>query len=414
MIRRGPAKRRSGAVWRVSAATVLLFFAALALLALVWVDPRWHRACILFSTAPLLAALGVLSIRLRRWIVLGVLLAAAAITLLPFFWLLCASIKTKDDLFTYTFLPMHEEPAADESRKPDATDPRITATLRTQDRLSPTIVSDSKSGSRPFLGVAWNRLTLANFGSLFGIGSSTTRTVSTSGETDSTTSTAAMESKPPPRPFLDIGFARYILNSFFVASTYTILVVLFASMAGFALAKYRFPGMRAVIAIMLGFVMIPGEILLAPTYELLYHIGWIDTLRALIIPSSINIFAIFLYRQSMLSIPDELLDAARVDGCSEFRIYWEIVLRLSRPMTGAIVLISFLWSWNSFLWPQIVLRSEENYTLPVVLSQMVGVYEQNYPVVMAGTVLAVLPVIVLFLLLQREFISGLTRGALKG
>ena len=213
--------------------------------------------------------------------------------------------------------------------------------------------------------------------------------------------------------FHEVNFSRYLFNSLFVASAQTVLVVLFASMGGFAMAKYEFAGKRPIFILMLCSMMVPVEVLMAPNYELLYYFGWLDEFKALIVPASISVFAIFLYRQSMLGLPGDLLDAARVDGCTDYRIYWDIALRLSRPMTGAITLVTFLFTWNSFLWPQIVLRSTEKYTLPIVIAQMTGVYENEYGLVMAGTLLSFLPVLVLFFILQREFISGLTMGAMK-
>lgn len=265
----------------------------------------------------------------------------ALLTLLPFVWLLCASVKSSEDFFVYNFLP-HEADA--------------------------------------WWNILVDRITLSNFHKLFS----------------------------------EIHFHRYALNSVFVATTQTCLIVLFSSMGGFALAKYRFAGMHVIVTIMLLSMMIPGEVLLAPTYELLYHLGWIDSFLALIIPGSVSVLAMFLYRQSMLGVPNDLLDAARVDGSSEFRIYAEIVMRACKPMTGAIVLMTFLANWNAFLWPQIILQSDAKYTLPVILAQMIGTYQQDYGVVMAGTVVSVVPVVVLFFVLQREFVGGLVTGALKG
>jgi len=153
---------------------------------------------------------------------------------------------------------------------------------------------------------------------------------------------------------------------------------------------------------------------MAPLYELIYRLGLVDSYLGLIVPGAVSVFGMFLFRQSMMQIPDELLQAARIDGCSEFRIYWEIVLPVSRPMIGAFSLIAFMGSWNSFLWPQIILHNEQRFTLPIALNQMVGLYSQQYGTLMAGTLLSVLPVVALFLLLQKEFISGLTVGAVKG
>jgi ABC-type glycerol-3-phosphate transport system permease component len=139
-----------------------------------------------------------------------------------------------------------------------------------------------------------------------------------------------------------------------------------------------------------------------------------DSFPGLIVPQAVSVFGIFLFRQYLLQVPDELMHAARIDGCSEFRIYWEIMMPISRPMVGAFCLTSFMATWNSFLWPQIILHHSDRFTLPVALNQLVGVYQQQYGTLMAGTLLSILPVLVLFLLLQREFVEGLTAGAVKG
>jgi multiple sugar transport system permease protein len=214
--------------------------------------------------------------------------------------------------------------------------------------------------------------------------------------------------------FKQMPFLRFMMNSFFVAGATVIVQLFFSSLGGFALAKYAFAGKKAIMGVMLATMMIPGPVLLAPMYELIYHLGLIDTHLGLIVPGMVNVFGIFLFRQSMLSVPDEMLQAARMDGCHEFQIFWHVVLPVSRPMIGAFCLIAFMGTWNSFLWPQIILQSSDRFTLPIGLNQMVGVYEADYGAMMSGTLLAVLPVVVLFFLLQKEFIAGLTRGAVKG
>ncbi len=203
-------------------------------------------------------------------------------------------------------------------------------------------------------------------------------------------------------------------NSAFLATGSTLLTLWISSMAAFALAKYDFVGRRVAMIVMLASMIIPGQLLLAPMYELIYVIGWMDTYLALLIPGAASVFGAFLMRQSMLRLPDELLDAGRIDGCSEWRLYWTIVLPMSRPIIGAFSLVVFMASWNGFLWPQIILRSEGRYTLPIALNNMMGVYSNEYGIVMAGTVLSILPVMVMFFLLQKEFIAGLTEGAIKG
>ena len=213
---------------------------------------------------------------------------------------------------------------------------------------------------------------------------------------------------------LDPPFYTYVINSLFVSTAIVLLQLFFSSLAGFALAKYDFHGKRLLMIVMLATMMIPGQVLLAPMYRLLYWMGLIDTYWALTLPAAVSVFGIILFRQSMIQLPEDLLDAGRIDGCSEFRLYWEIALPVSRPMVGAFTLIAFMGSWNSFLWPQIVLHTSERFTLPIALNQMVGLYSQEYGSLMAGTLLSILPVIVLFLLLQKEFLAGLTAGAVKG
>jgi ABC-type glycerol-3-phosphate transport system permease component len=216
--------------------------------------------------------------------------------------------------------------------------------------------------------------------------------------------------------FASIPFARWLLNSFFLASTQTVLVVGLSSLAGFSLAKYNFRGKRPLMIVMLATMLLPSQVLLPSMYELMYKIGWINSYAALIIPGAVSVFGIFLFRQSMQSVPNELLDAARVDGCSELRLWWEIALPIVRPMVGAFTLLAFLASWNSYLWPQIILQDEMKYTLPVGLANMIGLpqFETQYGVLMAGTLLSILPVILLFFVLQKDFIAGLTSGAIKG
>ena len=214
--------------------------------------------------------------------------------------------------------------------------------------------------------------------------------------------------------FTTVPFWRYILNSVFITCSTVVVQLFLSSLAGFALAKYEFKGKPLIYLLMLATMMIPFQVTMAPSYELLYRLGLVDTYMGLIIPGAVSVFGIFLFERALHQVPDELIQAARIDGCTEFRIYWDVVMPLARPMVGAFCLITFMGSWNSFLWPQIMLHSNEKFTLPIALNQMVGIYSQNYGMLMAGTFLSVLPVIVLFFLLQREFIAGLTAGAVKG
>jgi len=212
-------------------------------------------------------------------------------------------------------------------------------------------------------------------------------------------------------------FARWMLNSLFLSSAQTVLVVTLSSLGGFALAKYRFAGRRALLLLMFLTMLLPAQVIYpSGGIDLIRRIGWVDSYAAVIVPGAVSVFGTFLFMQAMKAVPDELLHAGRVDGCSELRLWWDVALPVVRPMVGAYTLLSFLASWNSFLWPQIVLQDEAKFTLPMGLSGMIGQteYETNYGVLMAGTLLAVLPVLALFFALQRDFIAGLASGAVKG
>jgi len=210
--------------------------------------------------------------------------------------------------------------------------------------------------------------------------------------------------------------ARWLFNSLFLSSTQTVLVVTTSSLGGFALAKYRFAGKRVLMGLMLATMLMPGVVLIPSSWLLMYKLGWLNSYAAILVPGAVSSFGMFLFMQAMKSVPDELLQAARVDGCSELRLWWEVALPIVRPMIAAFTLLTFIGSWNSYLWPSIVLQDESKHTLPIGLATMVGLPGVNtqYGVLMAGTFLAVLPVMVLFFVLQRDFISGLASGAVKG
>lgn len=209
-------------------------------------------------------------------------------------------------------------------------------------------------------------------------------------------------------------FWEYALNSAFVATTNTMLQLIFCSLAGFAFAKYHFKGKQGLMVFMLGSMMIPGVLLFAPVYQMMVNLGLIDTFQGLILPSIVSAYGIFLFRQAILSVPNEMLDAGRIDGCGELRLYLTLVMPLVRPMAAAFCLVTFLGQWNSFFGPSIFLQSQDKLTLPVVLNQYLGVYRSEYGVFLAGTLLAIVPPAILFFTLEKEFVSGLTAGAVKG
>jgi ABC-type glycerol-3-phosphate transport system permease component len=210
-----------------------------------------------------------------------------------------------------------------------------------------------------------------------------------------------------------IVFWQYLLNSLFLASAATVIQLFFCSLGGYALAKFRFTGRRNLMLFMAGSMMLPSMLFLAPTYDMLVHIGWIDSYAALLVPGAANAFGIFLFRQAMLGVPDSLIEAARVDGAGEFHIYSRVVMPMVKPMTAAFCLIAFMTQWNTFLGPQIYLQSEYKLTVPVILSQYVSQFQEEYGMFLAGTFLSIVPIAVLFLTLQKEFISELTPGAQK-
>jgi multiple sugar transport system permease protein len=214
--------------------------------------------------------------------------------------------------------------------------------------------------------------------------------------------------------FTRIPFPRYFQNSVIVASLTTIGHVFFDTLAAYAFAKLRFPGRDRIFFLMLLGLMVPFQVNLIPLYRIMGALQWLDKYAALIVPSLTSIFGIFLMRQYLQSIPDELLDAARIDGCGEFWVFGRIVAPLAMPGIATLVIFTFMDLWNSFLWPRIVTSSEAMFTLPVGLAQLQLKNTSNWTQIMAGATLTALPMIIVFLLMQRRFIEGMTAGAVKG
>jgi ABC-type glycerol-3-phosphate transport system permease component len=276
----------------------------------------------------------------RRVLLQAVLGVLALVTLVPFAWLVVASLKNKEDFSRSMFLPPGEG----------------------------------------LFGVGWGRLTLENYDNLFGM-----------------------------------GFGGAFVNSVFYSSTTAVLATLVCAAAGYALAKFRFRGRAWLTVGVLALIILPPTLLIAPGYELLYRLRLLDTAPGLILPFLAPAFGVFLFRQAVAqTVPNQLLEAARMDGCSEVEIFFAIVLPLIRPMAGAFLLITFLAMWNNFISPQIVLQSGEKQPLSVAIAQLRGLYRADYGLMMAGTVVSIAPVALLFLMLQKQFISGLTSGAVKG
>ncbi len=217
------------------------------------------------------------------------------------------------------------------------------------------------------------------------------------------------------RLFNDVGIGQALSNSFFLSGALAIFASLCCAAAGYALARLKFKGSGTVTVFVLAMLVIPPPLLLAPTYELVHRLGLLDNYLAVLLPWMAPAFGVFLFRQATLqSVPRELLEAARIDGMSEVGIFANVALPLLRPMMGAFVMITFLAMWNNFIMPQVLLHSPEKMPLAVAVANMKGVYYQDYGMQMAATLLSVAPVLVLFLMLQRDFVSGLASGAVKG
>jgi multiple sugar transport system permease protein len=214
--------------------------------------------------------------------------------------------------------------------------------------------------------------------------------------------------------FTRLNLGRHLLNSIGIAVGGTLLSLLFNSMAGYAFAKLRFGGRDRIFAILIAALAIPGQVGMLPLFLLMRQLGLVNTYLGVLIPSLASILGIFLVRQFALSIPDELLDAARVDGAGELRIFTSVVLPLLRPVLATLAIITFMNTWNDFLWPLIVLTDDAKQTLPVALARLVGEHALDTELMMAGAVLTVLPVLLVFLALQRSYIEGILMGSVKG
>ena len=214
--------------------------------------------------------------------------------------------------------------------------------------------------------------------------------------------------------FAHAGIGRYFVNSLAVAVAATLLSLAFNVGAGYAFAKLRFRGRERFFKLLLGALVIPGQVAMLPLFLMLKQMGLVNTYVGVLIPAAASIFGIFLVRQYALTIPDALLEAARLDGASEFRIFRSIVLPLLAPILVTLSIFSFLGSWNDFMWPLIVLTDKDLYTLPVALASLSREHVQDNEMMMAGSVLTIVPVLLLFLGLQRYYIQGLLVGSVKG
>ena len=209
-------------------------------------------------------------------------------------------------------------------------------------------------------------------------------------------------------------YGRFVLNSLIVASVTTLGTMFFCTLAGYAFAKHDFRYKRILFASLLATMLVPGAVLLVPSFLLMRDFGWLNSLWALIVPHLGGAFGVFLARQFIEEIPDALIDAARIDGCTEFQVFRRVVLPLSKPLLATLGILTFLSNWNSFVGPLIYIFDEELFTLPLGLSLLQGRYTRTENVQMAGAALAVIPVLILFVFLQKRIVKSLASSGLKG
>ena len=214
--------------------------------------------------------------------------------------------------------------------------------------------------------------------------------------------------------FGETSFLRWFANSVFVALARTVIAITLSLMAGYAFAKFEFRFKRPLFFLVIATLTLPLYVILVPLFSMMATLGWMDTYWALILPFTAQAIGIFLARQQLLGIPNELLEAARIDGASEWGIFTRIVVPLAQPVIAVMGILFFTASWNDYIWPLIVLTSDEKFTVSLGLPSLIGPYSQEYGAVMAGSFLGTLPIIITFLIFQRRFIEGIMAGAMKG
>lgn len=214
----------------------------------------------------------------------------------------------------------------------------------------------------------------------------------------------------------NLPLGRFYLNSLLVTGATVVGVLLTSSLAGYAFAKYQFPGRTFLFYLILATLMIPGFVTLIPVFFIVRQLGWIDNYMGLILPGISSAYGVFFMRQFIYSIPDELIDAARIDGAAELLIYWRIILPLTKPALATLGTFVFIGAWNSFLWPLLVVNSRELYTVPLGLNSLrtFAAEARSLHLLVSGTVLSVIPTLILFVFLQRYFIQGIALTGLKG
>ncbi|MBI4368042.1 MAG: carbohydrate ABC transporter permease [Candidatus Omnitrophica bacterium] len=211
-----------------------------------------------------------------------------------------------------------------------------------------------------------------------------------------------------------VPFARFYLNSIFVCAATTFGQVATSALAAYAFARLRFPGRDKIFFAYLATMMIPGAVTMIPVFILLQQLGWIDTYKAVILPPLFTAYGTFMLRQFFLTLPKDLEDAAKMDGCSYFGIFWRILLPLSKPALATLTTFTFMGNWMSFMWPLVVLNSHEKFTLPVGLAYFQSLHHTDWTLLMAGSLMMILPILLIFIFNQRYFVEGIRLSGIKG
>ena len=209
-------------------------------------------------------------------------------------------------------------------------------------------------------------------------------------------------------------FMRYFINSLVYAFLITVITVYTSTVSGFVLAKYEFRGRELLFSCILMTMMVPGTVTIIPRYSIMQFLGWLDTYKALVLPGAFTAFGIFMMRQACYAIPDEMLEAARIDGANEFYIFHRIVFPLLHNSIITIIIFQFLWAWDDYLWPYLVIRTSSKYLLPIALNLFNGRYSTDYGGLFAATSISIMPVVILYMFFQNQFIEGVSSSSLKG
>ncbi len=209
-------------------------------------------------------------------------------------------------------------------------------------------------------------------------------------------------------------FFLYIWNSLFVSVTSTILAVVINTMSGYALAKFRFKGATFIMIIILSTIMLPLEVIMVPIFSVLRFFGMYNSFSALIIPAAATPTGIFLMRQYLITIPDELMESARIDGASEWKIFTRIVLPNAKPAIATLAIFSFMWRWNDYIWPLIAISDPKKYTLQLAIANFTGEYGSDYSSIIAMSAISMIPMLIIFIIFQRQFVQGTVQSGMKG